>query len=70
MHNRCYAIGEYTTTVPEQRLGKHVPEETNTHATIEERCFRCVPCKVVIKKRIESIQLVEGWQPVELCKGG
>jgi hypothetical protein len=25
--------------VSEQWLGKHVPEETKTHAAIEERCF-------------------------------
>jgi hypothetical protein len=28
-----YAIGEYTTTVSQQRLGKHVPAETNTRVT-------------------------------------
>jgi hypothetical protein len=27
-------IGEYITTVSEQRLGKHVPAEKNTHVTI------------------------------------
>jgi hypothetical protein len=31
MYNRCYAIGEYTTAVSEQRLGKHVPAEKNKH---------------------------------------
>jgi hypothetical protein len=31
MYSRCYAIGEYTTTVSEQRLGNHVPAETNKH---------------------------------------
>jgi hypothetical protein len=25
MYRRCHAIDEYTTTVSEQRLGKHVP---------------------------------------------
>jgi hypothetical protein len=34
MYSRCYAIGEYTMAVSEQRLGKHVPAETNTHVTI------------------------------------
>jgi hypothetical protein len=48
------------TAVSEQRLGKHVPEETNLHATIEEQCFRCGQCKVVIKKRTAAIQSVEG----------
>jgi hypothetical protein len=28
--------------VSEQRFGKHVPAETNTHATIEERYFDVV----------------------------
>jgi hypothetical protein len=27
------ARGKYTTTVSEQRLGKYIPAETNTHAT-------------------------------------
>jgi hypothetical protein len=34
----------------------------NTHATTEERCFRCGPCKVVTNKRTGAIQLVESWQ--------
>jgi hypothetical protein len=32
MYSRCYAIHEYITTIPEQRLGKHVPAEMNTQA--------------------------------------
>jgi hypothetical protein len=35
MYSRCYARGEYTTTVSEQRFGKHVLAEKNTHATID-----------------------------------
>jgi hypothetical protein len=35
MYSRYYAIGKYTTTVSEQRLGKHVPAETNMHVTID-----------------------------------
>jgi hypothetical protein len=31
MHSCCYAIREYTSTVSEQRLGKHFPAETNKH---------------------------------------
>jgi hypothetical protein len=50
------------TAVSEQMLGKHVPAESKTHATIEEWCLRCVPCKVFIKKRTGVIQSVEGWQ--------
>jgi hypothetical protein len=28
-----------------QRLGKHVPMEMDTNATIEEQCFLCGPCQ-------------------------
>jgi hypothetical protein len=28
-------VGEYTTTVSEQQLGKHVPAETNTRVIID-----------------------------------
>jgi hypothetical protein len=35
MYSRCYVIGEYTTTISEQRLGKQVLTETNTHITID-----------------------------------
>jgi hypothetical protein len=35
MHRHCYATGEYTMTVSEQQLGKHVPVETNTHITVD-----------------------------------
>jgi hypothetical protein len=45
--------------VSEEWLSKHIPVETNMHATIEEWCFQCGPCKVVIKKRIGAIQSVE-----------
>jgi hypothetical protein len=34
MYSRSYATGEYTTTVSEQRLGKHVPAETNSKVRI------------------------------------
>jgi hypothetical protein len=57
MYSRCYAMGEYTTTISEQRLGKHVLAETNTHAKIEERCFRCGPRRGFIKKTIVAVQL-------------
>jgi hypothetical protein len=33
----------------EQRLCKHVPAGTNTHATVEGRCFRYGPRRGVIK---------------------
>jgi hypothetical protein len=39
--------------VSKQWLGKHVPAETNTLATIEERCFRCGPRRRVILKAIK-----------------
>jgi hypothetical protein len=44
------------TAVSEQRLGKHVPMERNTHATIEEHRFRCGPRLGVIKKTTGVIQ--------------
>jgi hypothetical protein len=47
------------TAVSEQRLGKHVHMETNTHATTEEECFRCSPYKVDIQKRTGATQLAE-----------
>jgi hypothetical protein len=31
IYGRCYTTGEYTTTISEQRFGKHVPAETNKH---------------------------------------
>jgi hypothetical protein len=34
MYSHCYAIGEYTTTVSEQRLDKRVPADANTNVTI------------------------------------
>jgi hypothetical protein len=54
MYSRCYAIGEYGTTVSEQRLDIYVPAETNKHVnntrpiaghppmtTTEEQYFPC-----------------------------
>jgi hypothetical protein len=48
--------------VSERRLGKHVPTETNTHATIDEVCFRCGPRRIFKKKTIGAIRSVEVWQ--------
>jgi hypothetical protein len=56
----CYGngceIGRYTTTVSEQRLGKHVPVTTNTHATVdlqlETVCFLCGPCRDVMSRTV------------------
>jgi hypothetical protein len=50
--------------VSEQRLGKHVPAETNTHATIENGVSDVV--------RVEKLQRRQSGQSsaVELCKGG
>jgi hypothetical protein len=44
------------TAVSEWRLGKHVPAETSTHSTVEERRFRCGPRRGVIKKTIGAVQ--------------
>jgi hypothetical protein len=45
VYSRCYAM---------TRLGKHFPSATNTHATIEERCFLCDPCREVIIGQLEQ----------------
>jgi hypothetical protein len=34
-----------------KKFGKHVPVATNMHATTEERCFLCGPCREVITRR-------------------
>jgi hypothetical protein len=62
------------TAVSEQRLGKHVPAETNTHATVVERCFRCGPHRGVIltiklTSSVVNSQLRVG-SSVQFCKGG
>jgi hypothetical protein len=47
------ANGSETTFVSRQRLGKHVPAATDTHATTEillETTFLLDPCKGVIRK--------------------
>jgi hypothetical protein len=43
-------MGEYTMAVSGQRLGKHVPAATDTHAITEEWCFLCGPCRDFISK--------------------
>jgi hypothetical protein len=50
----------YIRPVSGQRLGKHVPATTVTHAA---GCCLRGPCKVVINKRTGAIS------SVELCKG-
>jgi hypothetical protein len=43
MYIRCYAIGEYTATVSEQRLGKHVPADAHVAVhLLWKRVFFCV----------------------------
>jgi hypothetical protein len=44
----------YARAVSKQRLGKHVPAETDTNATIEELCFLCGPCGDVIIGKIKA----------------
>jgi hypothetical protein len=57
------------TAVSNQRLGKHVPTETNMHTTTEEWCFGCGPRQGAIKKANGAIQPIEGWQlRVQFCK--
>jgi hypothetical protein len=48
--------------VSEQQLGKHVPAETNTHTTIEERCSRFGPRRGVTLKTVKLTGSVEDWQ--------
>jgi hypothetical protein len=56
MYSRCYAIGEYGTTVYEQRLGKYDPAETNTHVTLdlllETGRFLCCKCRGVMNRTV------------------
>jgi hypothetical protein len=47
-----------TATVSEKRLGKHVPAATNTHATIEERCLLCGPCRYVMTRIVGAMSSV------------
>jgi hypothetical protein len=58
MYSRFYAVGEYTTTVYEQRLGKHIPAETIKHATV---------CYVVRAGLLWAVRF-EATSSVELCK--
>jgi hypothetical protein len=47
----CYAI-DNQMAISEEWLGKHVPTETNIHATIEEQCFQRGPCRDVIGRPV------------------
>jgi hypothetical protein len=55
-------------TVSEQRLGKHVPKEMNTHVTVDLLWKRGVFC-VTHAKMLWARQF-EATSPVELCKWG
>jgi hypothetical protein len=68
MYSRCYAIDEYTTTVSEERLGKHVPAETNTHVTVDLLWKRGV--FYVVRGEMLWAGLFEATISIELCKGG
>jgi hypothetical protein len=52
-----------TKAVSGQRLGKHVPAATNTHETIEERCFLCGPWREVITITAEAVSQFRGRYP-------
>jgi hypothetical protein len=55
------ANGSETTFGSRQRLGKHVPAATDTHATIGvlwKRCFLLGPCKGVIRKTAGATQSI------------
>jgi uncharacterized CHY-type Zn-finger protein len=47
-----------------QQLSKHVSMAKNMHATIEEQCFVCGPCREVITMTVRAIR------SVEFCMGG
>jgi hypothetical protein len=65
MFSSCYAIGEYTTTISEQVLGKHVPAEINAHLTIDLLCKRgVIHAEMLWAGQFEATSLVE------FCKGG
>jgi hypothetical protein len=49
--------------IKQRQLGKHVPAATNTHPTIEERCFLCGSLREVITRTVGALR-------VELCTGG
>jgi hypothetical protein len=52
-------------SVPGQLFGKHVPAAKNTHATIEERCSLCGPCREVITRTAGAMsQLRSAWEAV------
>jgi hypothetical protein len=46
MYSHCCAIGEYTMTISEQGLSKHVPAEMNMDVTIDLLWKRVVFCVV------------------------
>jgi hypothetical protein len=48
----------HATTVPGQRLGKHILAATDTSWTIEEQCFSCGPCLDVITRTVLAMSLV------------
>jgi hypothetical protein len=53
MYSRCYPIGKYTTTVSEQRLGKHVK---NTRAIARQLLGKQVPAET--NKHVNNIRAI------------
>jgi hypothetical protein len=63
VYSRCYGT-IVRWEVSGQRLGKHVPEETVTHATGETWCRLRGLRRGVIKKRTGANKWVDSWQSV------
>jgi hypothetical protein len=68
MYSCCYVMTEIrqTVTVSRQRLGKHVPMATNTHAITEEECFLHGPCRDVITRTVGAMNSAGD----QFCMGG
>jgi hypothetical protein len=47
-----------STAVSGQKLGEYVPAETDTNATIGERCFLCGPCRGIMTRTVGAMSSV------------
>jgi hypothetical protein len=54
-------LGGYSRAVSGQRVGKHIPAATITHATGETGCCLRGPRRGMIKKRTGTGSSVDGW---------
>jgi hypothetical protein len=58
MYSCCYAVGEYTAAVSEQRLGKYVAAEKNKHVNNIRAVARQPPIGT-IKELLKAVFSVE-----------